>query len=164
MNSLKKLKQDLIALHNYKRKNNTGLKNLFLDTIKNIIFLPSVWFIITFRIGQLIEKIPLIKVLYLILVWRPITIITGIEIYPKTNVGEGLVLPHFGQIFINPKSEIGKGCIIFNGVTIGCDFIDKGSPKIGNNVMIGAGSKIIGPVKIKSDSKIGANKVINGKN
>lgn len=158
--SIKLLYEDLKALHNYKLKNNVGINNFFLDTIKNIIFCPPVWFLIIFRIGQLINKIPLINIIYLIFIWRPMTIITGIEIYPETKVGGGLVIPHFGQIFINPKATIGKNCIIYNSVTIGTNFIANGYPEIGDNVMIGVGAKIIGPIKIEDNSRINANKVI----
>ncbi|HLD54994.1 MAG TPA: serine acetyltransferase [Candidatus Nanoarchaeia archaeon] len=159
--SFKLLYQDLKSLHDYKMKNCVGFNSFFLDTFKNIIFCPPVWFLIIFRIGQLINKIPLLKTLYLLFIWRPLTLITGIEIYPETKVGGGLVLPHFGQIFINPRAIIGKNCIIYHSVTIGTNFISNGFPVIGDNVMIGAGAKIIGPVKIEDNSKINANKVIS---
>jgi serine O-acetyltransferase len=161
MNPISTLSRDLIALHEYKSLNNTGFKNIYLDTFKNILFLPSVWFLIVFRIGQLTTKIKPLYYLYLFFIWRPMTVITQIEIYPETEIGEGLVLPHFGQIFINPKAKIGKNCLIYNSVTIGCNFTDRGSPVIGDNVKIGAGAKIIGNITVNNNSKINANSVVS---
>jgi serine O-acetyltransferase len=161
MNPLLKLKYDLVALHERKLEEGKGIKNFFLDTIKNIIFLPPVWFIIVFRFGQFLIPIKPIYWLYMVFIWRPTTVITGIEIYPSTKIGPGLVIPHFGQIFINPQTEIGENCLIFNGVTVGCDFVDRGSPVLGDRVKIGVGAKIIGHIKIANDVKINANQVVS---
>ncbi len=158
--SLIDLYWDLKKLHEYKQSNGTGINFFFFDTIKNILFVPSVWFLVVFRVGQIIQKVPVLNWFYLLFIWRPITLITGIEIYPSTKVGKGLVLPHFGQIFVNPNSVIGDNVLIFNSVTIGTNFNYNGSPKIGDNVKIGVGAKIIGPVIIESGATINANKVI----
>ena len=161
MDIIKNLILDLKATHFYKRKNGAGVENLYIDTIRNIIFCPSLWMLICYRFGQLVYKIKFLYPFYILLIWRPVTLITQMEIYPETEIGGGLVLPHFGQIFINPKVKIGKNCVLYNGVTIGCDFINNGSPEIGDNVKIGVGAKIIGAIKIGDDVKINANQVVS---
>ena len=68
------------------------------------------------------------------------------------------MLPHPNGVVIAPDANIGINCIIFQQVTIGT--ADGGYPTIGNNVLIGAGAKILGPVKIGDGAKIGANAVV----
>jgi serine O-acetyltransferase len=152
---------DLKATHYYKIGNKAGVTNLYLNTIRNIIFCPSLWMLICYRVGQVFYKIKILYPFYLLLIWRPLTLITQMEIYPETEIGGGLVIPHFGQIFINPKVKIGKNCLLYNGVTIGCDFKNNGSPVIGDDVRIGTGAKIIGHITIGDGAKINANQVVS---
>ena len=74
------------------------------------------------------------------------------------------VTPHgFYGIFISQRSKIGKGCIIYQQVTIGLNDLPgkrKGAPTIGDNCLIGAGAKIIGNCQIGNNVRIGANAVI----
>ena len=83
----------------------------------------------------------------------------------RSSIEEGLTLPHgLNGIFISQGAKIGKNCIIFHQVTIGSNTLSEtkknGAPKIGNNVFIGAGAKIIGDVTIGNNVRIGANCVI----
>ena len=86
----------------------------------------------------------------------------GIEISNLTNVGNGIYIPHNGGIVIHYNAIIGNNCTILHDTTIGINaFKDrKGAAIIGNNVTIGAGSKIIGKVKIGDNVIIGANSVV----
>ncbi len=86
----------------------------------------------------------------------------GIQIHYKTKIGEGLTIPHCGSIVVGGSAEIGKNCTILQGVTIGSNLFKSrfDLAKIGNNVLIGAGAKIIGPVIIGDNVTIGANSVI----
>ncbi|MER2599295.1 MAG: serine O-acetyltransferase [Caldilineales bacterium] len=86
----------------------------------------------------------------------------GISIPPRTKIGSGFYIGHFGNIVVNPYSEIGKNCNISPGVTIGQANRgrNKGYPIIGDNVYIGPGAKIIGAVRIGNDVAIGANCVV----
>ena len=71
--------------------------------------------------------------------------------------------PHsFYGIFISQNASIGKGCTIFQQVTIGSNTLSKtiGGPTIGNNVYIGAGAKIIGNIKVGNNVRIGTNAVV----
>jgi serine O-acetyltransferase len=76
----------------------------------------------------------------------------------KTNIGPGFVILHSFGIVINSSVRAGKNLTLEHGVTIGSE--KNQNPIIGDNVFIGAGAKIIGPVSIGSDVKIGANAVV----
>ena len=88
--------------------------------------------------------------------------LTGIEIHPGAKVGEGLFIDHGAGVVIGETCEIGNDVIIYQGVTLGGTGKDRGKrhPTVGDNVMIGAGVKVLGPVKIGSNSKIGAGSVV----
>lgn len=87
---------------------------------------------------------------------------TGIEIHPGARIGKGLLIDHGMGVVIGETAEIGDNCTIYQGVTLGGTGKDVGKrhPTLGDNVMVGAGAKILGPVKIGSDSKIAANAVV----
>lgn len=86
----------------------------------------------------------------------------GIEILPRTKVGIGLEISHFGTIVVNSNAVIGKNLTISHGVTIGskANGMYKGYPHIGDNVYIAPGAKIIGAVKVGNNVVIGANCVV----
>ncbi len=76
-------------------------------------------------------------------------------------IGKGIRFAHPFEIVIAPQAVIGEGCTIFNGVTIGVNHLDRsGYPRIGNNVVIYTGAKIIGNVKVGNNVIIGANSVV----
>ena len=83
---------------------------------------------------------------------------TGIEIHPGAKIGKGLFIDHGMGIVIGETAHIGNNCIIFHGVTLGGTGKHKGKrhPTIGNNVLIGAGATILGPIKVGNNVKIGA--------
>ena len=87
---------------------------------------------------------------------------TGIEIHPGAKIGKGLFIDHGTGVVIGETTEIGDNCTIYQGVTLGGTGKDKGKrhPTIGNNVMIGAGAKILGPFKVGDNAKIAANAVV----
>ncbi len=87
---------------------------------------------------------------------------TGIEIHPGAKIGRKVFIDHGSGVVIGETSEIGNEVIIYHGVTLGAVKPCKGErhPKIGNNVIIGAGAKIIGPVKIGDGSKISAGALV----
>lgn len=88
--------------------------------------------------------------------------ITGIEIHPGAIIGKRLFIDHGMGIVIGETSEVGDNCIIYHGVTLGGTGKDLGKrhPTIGDNVMIGAGAKVLGPIVIANDIKIGAGAVV----
>ena len=88
--------------------------------------------------------------------------LTGIEIHPGAQIGERLFIDHGMGIVIGETAEIGNDCTIYHQVTLGGTGKDKNKrhPTIGNNVMIGAGAKILGPIYIQDNTKIGAGAVV----
>lgn len=88
--------------------------------------------------------------------------LTGIEIHPGAKIGCRLVIDHGMGVVIGETSEVGDDCIIFHGVTLGGVKFDpvKRHPTVGNRVMIGAGAKVLGPIIIGDDAKVGANAVL----
>ena len=87
---------------------------------------------------------------------------TGIEIHPGAKIGKRLFIDHGMGIVIGETAEIGNDCTIYHGVTLGGTGKDKHKrhPTVGNNVMIGAGAKIIGAINIGDNVKIGAGAVV----
>ena len=79
----------------------------------------------------------------------------------KAQIGERVSFSHGGiGVIIHPMAKIGNDCLIGAGVVIGNRFPDAAAPKIGNNVYIGVGAKILGGVSIGDNSMIGANAVV----
>jgi serine O-acetyltransferase len=89
-------------------------------------------------------------------------LLTGIEIHPGAKIGKGLVIDHGMGVVIGETAEVGKNVTIYQGVTLGGTGKDKGKrhPTVEDDVIIGAGAKILGPIKIGRGAKIGANSVV----
>jgi serine O-acetyltransferase len=88
-------------------------------------------------------------------------ILTGIELPCEAIVGRRFRIDHFGGIIISGDTVFGEDCVVRNGVTVGLRHGGKrGSPVIGSRVDIGAGAKILGPIRIGDDVAIGANAVV----
>ena len=87
---------------------------------------------------------------------------TGIEIHPGAKIGKGLMIDHGMGVVIGETAEIGDNCTLYQGVTLGGTGKDIGKrhPTLGNNVMVGAGAKVLGPFKIGDNTKIAANAVV----
>lgn len=87
---------------------------------------------------------------------------TGIEIHPGAKIGKGFFIDHGMGVVIGETSEIGDNVTIYHGVTLGGTSFSRGKrhPTIESNVIIGAGAKILGPLTVGSNSKIGANSVV----
>ena len=89
-------------------------------------------------------------------------ILTGIEIHPAARIGRGLFMDHGSGVVIGETAEVGDDVTMSQGVTLGGTGFARGKrhPTVGNEVMIGAGSKLLGPIKIGDRSKVGANSVV----
>ena len=88
--------------------------------------------------------------------------VTGIEIHPGATLGPGLFIDHGMGVVIGQTAEIGADCTIYHGVTLGGTSLEPGKrhPTIGDRVTIGAGAKILGPISVGHDSRIGGNAVV----
>ena len=87
---------------------------------------------------------------------------TGIEIHPAVKIGKRFFIDHGTGVVIGETAEIGDDVTIYQGVTLGGTGKDTGKrhPTIGNNVMIGAGAKVLGPLEIGDNSRIAAGAVV----
>lgn len=87
---------------------------------------------------------------------------TGIEIHPGAKIGKGLFIDHGMGVVIGETAIIGNDCLLYQGVTLGGTGKDKGKrhPTLGDNVLVGAGAKVLGPFKVGSNVKIAANAVV----
>lgn len=126
-----------------------------------VIFLyPSVHAVLLHRLAH---KLYNIKFYFLARVISQLgRFLTGIEIHPGAQIGKGLFIDHGMGVVIGETSEIGDNVTIYHGVTLGGTGKDKGKrhPTIGDDVVIGAGAKVLGPIIIGKNSKIGANSVV----
>ena len=88
--------------------------------------------------------------------------LTGIEIHPAARIGPGLFIDHGMGVVIGETSEVGENVTLLQGVTLGGTSLkrEKRHPTLGNNVVVGAGAKIIGGFKIGDGSRIGAGSVV----
>ena len=88
--------------------------------------------------------------------------LTGIEIHPGAKIGRRFVIDHGMGIVIGETAEIGDDCLIYHGVTLGGTGKDQGKrhPTLGNNVMVSAGAKVLGPFKVGDGARIAANAVV----
>ncbi|MHB8454667.1 MAG: serine O-acetyltransferase [Acidiferrobacterales bacterium] len=87
---------------------------------------------------------------------------TGIEIHPGASIGRRFFIDHGMGVVIGETAEIGDGCTLYHGVTLGGTAWkkEKRHPTLGKNVIVGAGAKILGPIMIGDNARIGSNSVV----
>ncbi|MGL5382514.1 MAG: serine O-acetyltransferase [Culicoidibacterales bacterium] len=131
------------------------------STIAIILFYPGVHALFWYRIAHFLTRIQLgivaQAVSYFARSW------TGIEIHPEAIIGKRFFIDHGSGVVIGATAIIGDDVTIYHGVTLGGNGKYDGKrrhPKVGNRVVIGAGAKILGPVTIGANAKIGANAVV----
>ncbi len=124
------------------------------------------WALIVYRFGRwrygvrpaLLRK--LFSLIYKI-AFKLVQILTGIELPCEVEIGRNFIIDHFGGIVISGYARFGDNCRIRNGVVVGLQRLDEPTaPVIGNNVDIGAGAKILGPIKVGNNVVVGANAVV----
>jgi serine O-acetyltransferase len=88
--------------------------------------------------------------------------LTGIEIHPGAQLGDGLVIDHGAGVVIGETAEVGENVTIYQGVTLGGTGKETGKrhPTVGNNVIIGAGSLLLGSIKVGDNVKVGSGSVV----
>ena len=124
------------------------------------------WVMVVYRFGRWrygIKPVILRKLFSFIykLLFKFIQIITGIELPCEVQIGRNFAIDHFGGIIISGYAQFGDNCRIRNGVVVGLRRVDeKFAPIIGSNVDIGAGAKVLGPIRIGNNVVIGANAVV----
>ncbi len=88
--------------------------------------------------------------------------LTGIEIHPAAQIGRRFFIDHGMGVVIGETAEIGDDCTLYHGVTLGGTSWqkEKRHPTLGNNVVVGAGAKVLGPIHVGDDARIGSNSVV----
>ena len=89
--------------------------------------------------------------------------LTGIEIHPGARIGERVFIDHGMGVVIGETAEVGDGCTIYHGVTLGGTSLYKGTkrhPTLGRNVVVSAGAKVLGGFEVGDNAKIGSNAVV----
>lgn len=89
-------------------------------------------------------------------------LLTGIEIHPAATIGRRFFIDHGMGVVIGETTEIGDDCTLYHGVTLGGTSWDKGKrhPTLKDNVVIGAGAKVLGPITLESGARVGSNSVV----
>lgn len=117
--------------------------------------------VIAYRISHILYKNELYTLARL--VSQAARFFTGIEIHPGAKIGKRLFIDHGMGVVIGETAIIGNDCLIYQGATLGGTGKDKGlrrHPKLGDNVMIGAGSKVLGGFTVGDNAKVAANAVV----
>ena len=89
-------------------------------------------------------------------------LMTGIEIHPGAKIGHGVFIDHGMGVVIGETAEVGDRCLLYQGVTLGGTGKDHGKrhPTLANNVVIGAGAKVLGAIEVGTNTRIGAGSVV----
>lgn len=89
--------------------------------------------------------------------------LTGIEIHPGAQIGRRFFIDHGMGVVIGETAEIGDDCTLYHGVTLGGTSWEKGKrhPTLKNNVIVGAGAKVLGPITVNEGGRVGSNAVVN---
>lgn len=154
------IKSDIDLKKNWFLKNDSWMS-------KNIrVYLePGTIAVIVYRYGHWVHQIniPLLKIILLVpylIAWFLVVICFGIYINVHMKVGKGFAIHNFSGIFL-PKTTVGDNFIVFQNVTVGHLRGQAGRPpKIGNNVFLGAGAKVMGDITIGNNVVVGANSLV----
>jgi len=138
-------------------------------SLLNLLFTnQGLWALLEYRIASGVYRAalpPVIKnpCLYAAEIWqKALEILTGISISCKASIGPGFYIGHFGHIFIGKDAIIGAHCSISHGVTIGESGrgTERGTPRVGDRILIGANAVLAGKLSIGNDSVIAPNSLV----
>jgi serine O-acetyltransferase len=89
-------------------------------------------------------------------------VVTGVEIHPAAEIGEALFIDHGEGVVIGETAEIGRNVTLYQGVTLGGTGFARGKrhPCVGDDVVVGSGAKLLGPIEVGDRTKVGANSVV----
>jgi serine O-acetyltransferase len=137
-----------------------------LKTYKGDWGAQGFWALVTYRFGRwrYTLRIPPVRMFFSLLykiLYKYTQIVTGIELPCEVTIGKNFRIDHFGGIVISGYTKFGDNCTIRNGVTIGLRHENLPlAPTFGNDVNIGTGAKVLGPITIGDNVDIGANAVV----
>lgn len=138
------------------QKRDPAARNFF-----EVLFLyPGIHGLIIYRIAHCLYKLHLFFTARLLSQYA--RFITGIEIHPGAKIGRNFFIDHGMGVVIGETAVVGDNVLLYQGVTLGGTGLEKGKrhPTIGNNIVIGAGAKVLGNITVGDNSYIGANAVV----
>lgn len=135
-------------------------KNLFLNRLKVFIIYPSVQALLAHSLTHFLHNKGFVFLARFIS--QISRFLTGIEIHPGATIGHSILIDHGMGVVIGETAVVGNRVTLFHGVTLGGtgNHTGKRHPTVGDDVVIGAGSKILGPINISDEVKIGSNSVV----
>ncbi len=165
MSQLRYLKHDLYR-YLYPRDKVDHIS--FLKALEIILFTQGIWAIVVYRLRRWVHvecRSTLLKIILkpiLRFCHLGVQTVAGISIGDDIDIGPGLYIGHFGNIFVGGNTSMGKFCNISHGNTVGWSGrgSNYGQPKIGDFVYIAPGAKLIGNISIGNNVAIGANSVV----
>ena len=152
MGLLKQIKNDFLAAKN----KDPALKS----HIELLYAYPGIWALVFYRIANLIYKKGFKKIARFIMAISQF--LTNIDIHPGATIGENVFIDHGIGVVIGETAIVGNNVTIYQGVTLGGVSLNPGKrhPTIEDDVVIGAGAKVLGNIRVGKGSKIGANSVV----
>ena len=147
---------DLFKYLKYIKSKDPAMKSY----LQILLFNDGFWAIVWYKVSHWLY-IHHFKLIAFFIMHR-VKIKRGIEIQPGCTIGKNLLIDHGVGVVIGETTIIGNDCLIYQGVTLGGTGKETGKrhPTIGNNVMIGAGAKILGNIYIGDNVKIGSNAIV----
>ena len=136
------------------------LKDPAIKSAVEVVLYPSFWASVSHSIAHFFYRHKLFFLARMVSQWNRFC--TGIEIHPGAKIGKRFFIDHGAGVVIGETCEIGDDVLLYQGVTLGGTGKDVGKrhPTIGNNVMIGAGARVLGPFKVGDNVRIGAGSVV----
>jgi serine O-acetyltransferase len=151
---VKEVKQDVLAA----KDRDPSARDV--ATVEILATWPGIHALLGYRLAHAMQLagVPLLPRLVSLLVRAT----TGIEIHPAAQIGDGLFIDHGAGVVIGETADIGKDVTLYQGVTLGGTGFATGKrhPTVQDNVTIGSGAKLLGPITIGHGAKIGANSVV----
>lgn len=130
------------------------------SSVEIVLTWPGVQAILAYRLANRLyrSRIPVLPLAVSYLC----RVVTGIEIHPGAKIGPGLFIDHGSGVVVGETAEIGENVTIYQGVTLGGTGFQSGKrhPTVEDNVTIGSGAKLLGPITVGHGAKIGANTVV----
>ena len=130
------------------------------STIEILATWPGVQAVLAYRLARRLHlnRVPLVP----LMISYTSRAITGIEIHPGAKIGDGFFIDHGSGVVIGETAEIGENVTLYQGVTLGGTGFQSGKrhPSVEDNVTIGSGAKLLGPITVGHGAKVGANSVV----
>ena len=149
---IKTIKEDILNIKKFDPAPRTSLEI--------VLSYPGLWAVWIHRISHKLWQMKLKTMARWISTWN--RFLTGIEIHPGAQIGRCLFIDHGMGVVIGETAIIGDNCTLYHSVTLGGTSLEKGKrhPTLGNNVVVGAGAKVLGPITLGNNSSVGANSVV----